>query len=63
MFKHYFELIHGIAVWPVISLSIFFTFFLGLLWWAFTTDKGYINDMKKMPLDLNKPNQITSSKN
>lgn len=61
MFKHYFELIHGIEVWPIISLTIFFVFFMGLVWWAFTADKGYINDMREMPLDYNEPKHITKN--
>ena len=31
MFKHYFEKIHNVEVWPIISLTIFFVFFVGLM--------------------------------
>jgi hypothetical protein len=51
MFKYYFEQIQGIAVWPVISLTIFFAFFIGLLWWVIKADNGYIQSMKKLPLE------------
>ena len=51
MFKHYFELIENVSVWPVVSLSIFFGFFVFLLLWVFRVDKGYIQKMKNLPLD------------
>ena len=51
MFKHYFEQIQGIEVWPMISLFIFFTFFLGLLIWVWKVDKGYIKEMESMPVE------------
>ena len=51
MFKHYFERIQNVELWPIISLVIFFLFFLALTLWAFRVDKRYINKMKKMPLE------------
>ena len=51
MFKHYFEGAENIVVGPVISLILFFVFFLGLLYWVFKVDKGFIKKMKDMPLD------------
>ena len=51
MFKYYFEQIHNVEVWPIISLSIFMLFFLGLLLWVFKVDKSYIDKMEKLPLD------------
>ncbi len=51
MFKHYFEQIHNVAVWPIISLTIFFIFFVCLILWVWTADKGYINGMKNLPLE------------
>jgi cytochrome c oxidase cbb3-type subunit 3 len=55
MFKHYFELIENVSIWPVVSLSIFFGFFLLLILWLFKVDKNYINKMKNLPLDEEKP--------
>lgn len=51
MFKYYFEQIQGIAIWPIISLTIFFTFFIGLIWWVLKVDKCYIREMEDLPLD------------
>ena len=54
MFKHYFERIEGIEIYPIISLIIFVTFFVGLIIWVIKVDKKYINKMKDMPLDTDK---------
>ncbi len=51
MFKHYFERIENIEIWPVISLIIFFLFFTGLLIYIFKIDKNFINKMKNLPLE------------
>ncbi len=51
MYKNVLQSIDNIAIWPVISFIIFFIFFVCLLWWAFTTDKSFIDKMKDLPLD------------
>ena len=51
MFKHYFEGAENIEVGPVISLIMFFVFFLGLLYWVFKVDKNFIKKMEDMPLN------------
>ncbi len=51
MFKHYFEQIDKIEIWPIISLSIFFIFFVCLLIYVFTVDKKYINEVSQLPLE------------
>lgn len=51
MYKNVLQGIDNIAVWPVISFLIFFTFFLLLLWWVFTADKKFIQEMSKKPLE------------
>jgi cbb3-type cytochrome oxidase subunit 3 len=51
MFKHYFETIDNVEIFPIISLSIFFIFFIGLIWWVIRADKGYINKMKSLPME------------
>jgi len=61
MFKYYFEQVHNVAIWPMISLAIFFTFFLGLLFWVFKVDKSYISEMENMPID--ETDQTNTSKN
>ena len=51
MFKHYFEGAENIAVGPIISLIIFFVFFIVLLYWVFKVDKGFIKKMEDLPLN------------
>mgnify|MGYP006879015762 FL=1 len=51
MFKHYFESIHNIEIWPIISLAIFLMFFIGLIIWVLIVDKKYIKEMENLPLE------------
>ena len=51
MFKHYFEGAENIAIGPVISLIIFFVFFIVLLYWVFKVDKAFIKKMGELPLN------------
>lgn len=50
MYKEALQSIDNVAIWPVISFVIFFTFFLVLLWWTFTADKEFIHEMSEKPL-------------
>jgi hypothetical protein len=43
--------IEGIEIYPIISLLIFFTFFVLLFWWVFTAKKDYITKVSNLPLD------------
>ena len=43
--------IEGVEFYGIVSLLIFFTFFLGVSIWAFSADKGFLNRMKNLPLD------------
>lgn len=49
--KNHMETIAGIEIYPIISLTIFFTFFVVLFWWVFTAKKDYINTVSNLPLD------------
>ena len=51
MFKNYFNDIAYIEVGPVIGLTIFFIFFVVLVYVVIKTDKGFISKMKNMPLN------------
>ncbi len=51
MYKQILRTIEYIEIWPIISLVIFFLFFIGVLIYVLTTDQEFINKMKKMPLD------------
>lgn len=49
--KNHLESITGIEIYPLISLMIFFGFFVVLFWWVFTAKKEYINRVSNIPLD------------
>ncbi|UPZ13905.1 cbb3-type cytochrome oxidase subunit 3 [Flavobacterium humidisoli] len=49
--KHNMETISGIEIYPIISLLIFFLFFVGLGVWVFSYRKEKIQEMSNIPLD------------
>lgn len=49
--KGHMESIAGIEIYPIISLLIFFIFFVALFWWVLTAKKDYINSVEQIPLD------------
>lgn len=51
MYKDILQSIDNVALWPVISFVIFFTFFICLIWWVFSVDKAFIKKMKDLPID------------
>ncbi|WP_339701869.1 CcoQ/FixQ family Cbb3-type cytochrome c oxidase assembly chaperone [uncultured Marixanthomonas sp.] len=46
------ESIDGVAIYPIISLLIFFIFFAVLFWWVFTAKKEHIKEVSNIPLEL-----------
>ena len=49
--KNHMESITGIEIYPIISLLIFFIFFVVLFYWVVTAKKDYINTVSNLPLD------------
>jgi hypothetical protein len=49
--KGHMETITGIEIYPILSLLIFFSFFVILFWWVFTAKKDYIKTVSNLPLD------------
>ncbi|GAL64728.1 cytochrome c oxidase subunit IV [Algibacter lectus] len=49
--KYHMESIDGIEIYPIISLVIFFTFFVLLFWWVITAKKDYIQNVSNLPLE------------
>jgi hypothetical protein len=49
--KNHMESITGVEIYPIISLLIFFSFFVILFWWVITAKKDYINKVSSLPLD------------
>jgi cbb3-type cytochrome oxidase subunit 3 len=49
--KHNMENISGIEIYPILSLLIFFFFFVGLAFWVFSYKKEKIKEMSEIPLN------------
>ncbi len=45
------ENIDGVQIYPLISLMIFFLFFVGLFYWVFTAKKDHIKEVSNMPFE------------
>lgn len=60
---HTMEQIAGVEIYPIISLLLFFIFFMVVGYMVLTADKSYIDEMKNLPLDkdndLNDENHLT----
>ena len=52
--KHNLETIDGVSIYPIVSLLIFFFFFVGLGLWVFSYKKETINELSEIPLKDNK---------
>jgi hypothetical protein len=52
------ESITGIEIYPMISLLIFFGFFVVLFWWVITAKKEYIKTVSDLPLDNQNPTEL-----
>ncbi len=51
------ESIDGVMIYPLISLLIFFIFFVVLFLWVITAKKKDIDEVSQLPLDNNQENQ------
>lgn len=49
--KHNMETIAGVEIYPIITLIIFFTFFIGLGIWVFGYKKEKIKELSQIPLN------------
>lgn len=47
------ETIAGVAVYPILSLLLFFAFFVGLGIWVFSYKKEKIDELSQIPLNDN----------
>lgn len=59
--KHNMESISGIEIYPIISLLIFFLFFVGLYTWVYTYKKEKINEMSLLPFSEEEINSANNS--
>lgn len=49
--KHHLESITGVEIFPLISFTIFFVFFVGLIAYVILERKDYIRKMEELPLE------------
>ena len=49
--KHHLETITGIEIYPLVSLCVFFAFFVALVYYTVKLSKKYIQSMENLPLD------------
>lgn len=54
--KHNLETIDGVAIYPIISLLLFFGVFLVMLFFVFRMKKSNIDEVSQLPLDSNSIN-------
>lgn len=62
MYKDVLRDIDGISIYPVISLIVFALFFVFLTVSVVKMKKGYITDMKNLPLDESVDNLVLENK-
>lgn len=55
--KNHMDSISGIEIFPIISLLIFFGFFVLLFWWVITAKKDYIDSVSNLPFETDTNNQ------
>lgn len=60
--KHYMTTIAGIDIYPLISLMIFFIFFVGLSIYVIRMRKTHVNYMSSRPLEDDLPETGHNSK-
>ncbi len=51
MFKEVLQHIEGIEIWPIVSLILFFSAFLFVVWRVIRLDKQFVNHMGELPLE------------
>ena len=51
------ENIDNVQIYPLISLMIFFVFFVALFYWVITAKKEHIEEVSNIPLENNNQNE------
>ena len=57
--KHNMETIAGVEIYPILSLLIFFIFFVALGVWVACYKKEKINELSQIPLNENNNNPLS----
>ncbi|POY37514.1 CcoQ/FixQ family Cbb3-type cytochrome c oxidase assembly chaperone [Solitalea longa] len=59
-FINYLETIAGVGIYPLISLLVFFIFFVLLTLYVIKAPKKYIDEASHIPLDGTETNSLTN---
>lgn len=59
MFKDAVRNVEGLGLFPTISFTIFFVFFVGLLLYVYGYTKNHTDEMSKLPFEKNESLNIT----
>jgi hypothetical protein len=62
-FSNYLSSIENVSIYPVITLIIFLTVFIGAVIWIFTRDKEYISELENIPLENSTFNKNSENEN
>lgn len=62
-FSNYLSSIENVSIYPIITLVIFFTVFVGAVIWTYTRDKEYISELENIPLDNDNFNKNLENEN
>ena len=58
--KHYLQNITGVEIFPIISIIIFFLFFIAVTWYVMSIDKKEIEEMASLALDNDEEEDVKS---
>jgi hypothetical protein len=53
--------IDGVEVYPIVSLLVFFIFFVVLAWYVITMNKKHVEKMKQVPLEKDDETEFNPS--
>lgn len=62
-FSNYLSSIENVSIYPIITLIIFFTVFVGAVIWIYTRDEEYISELENIPLDNDNYNKNSENEN
>lgn len=62
-FSNYLSSIENVSIYPVITLIIFLTVFIGAVIWVVTRDKEYISELENIPLENSNFNNNSENEN
>jgi Ca2+/Na+ antiporter len=62
-FSNYLSSIENVAIYPIITLVLFLSVFIGVVIWTASRDKEYISELENIPLENDNFNKNTENEN